>query len=128
MTQNYLRLYLTYIADDTQDQASLAATNSTTGTPAQSSKGLLIHCISGNGRERLVAFNARHGVLANRLSNDPTPCTGEHRRVGSYATFHLSTEDIALGRWRSSSIVNSSGDAIPDYGIRLVFIQVSRWS
>ncbi|KAF8939701.1 Myotubularin- protein 14 [Dissophora ornata] len=65
LTQNYLRLYLTHIADDTQDQAPLAATNCTAGTPAQSSKGLLIHCISGWDRTPLFISLLRISLWAD---------------------------------------------------------------
>jgi hypothetical protein len=40
LTQNYLRLYLTHVADDSTDQAI-------SETGKQLPKGLLIHCISG---------------------------------------------------------------------------------
>jgi hypothetical protein len=53
LTQNYLRLYLSHIADDTMDQDVLDAIKNSTGTPARAPKGLLIHCISGTGTFRV---------------------------------------------------------------------------
>ncbi|KAG0215123.1 Myotubularin- protein 14 [Mortierella sp. GBA30] len=47
LTQNYLRLYLTHIADDTRDEDPSMTIKNSLGAAARSSKGLLIHCISG---------------------------------------------------------------------------------
>lgn len=52
LTQNYLRLYLTHIADDSSDQ-----TISETGR--QLPKGLLIHCISGKRHARVYRSPVR---------------------------------------------------------------------
>ncbi|KAI1316239.1 Myotubularin- protein 14 [Mortierella claussenii] len=49
LTQNYLRLYLTHIADDTVDSDLLSTGK---GTAATASKGLLIHCISADRSQR----------------------------------------------------------------------------
>ncbi|KAF9341807.1 Myotubularin- protein 14 [Linnemannia elongata] len=58
LTQNYLRLYLTHIADDSSDQ-----TISETGR--QLPKGLLIHCISGWDRTPLFISLLRISLWAD---------------------------------------------------------------
>ncbi|KAF9572444.1 Myotubularin- protein 14 [Mortierella alpina] len=47
LTRNYLRLYLTHVADDTHDDDPSTAIKNAMGATARSPKGLLIHCISG---------------------------------------------------------------------------------
>ncbi|KAF9150142.1 hypothetical protein BG015_008049 [Linnemannia schmuckeri] len=58
LTQNYLRLYLTHVADDSSDQ-----TISETGK--QLPKGLLIHCISGWDRTPLFISLLRISLWAD---------------------------------------------------------------
>ncbi|KAG0020190.1 Myotubularin- protein 14 [Entomortierella chlamydospora] len=61
LTQNYLRLYLTHIADDTVDTLN----GNTSGAPALPSKGLLIHCISGWDRTPLFISLLRISLWAD---------------------------------------------------------------
>ncbi|KAF9199817.1 Myotubularin- protein 14 [Haplosporangium sp. Z 27] len=64
LTQNYLRLYLTHIADDTVDKNVLNTFNSgANGGPAP--KGLLIHCISGWDRTPLFISLLRISLWAD---------------------------------------------------------------
>lgn len=57
LTQNYLRLYLSHIADDTPDPRSpLGAQDQ-----ARSQRGLLIHCISGKSDQLVVNWLAEGG-------------------------------------------------------------------
>ncbi|KAG0309850.1 Myotubularin- protein 14, partial [Dissophora globulifera] len=67
LTQNYLRLYLTHIADDTKDRDYdfTGTVNSASGTPLRSSKGLLIHCISGWDRTPLFISLLRISLWAD---------------------------------------------------------------
>ncbi|KAI7825277.1 hypothetical protein BC939DRAFT_448411 [Gamsiella multidivaricata] len=65
LTQNYLRLYLTHIADDTPDQDMLGTIGSASNTPALSPKGLLIHCISGWDRTPLFISLLRISLWAD---------------------------------------------------------------
>ncbi|KAF9544690.1 Myotubularin- protein 14 [Mortierella hygrophila] len=58
LTQNYLRLYLTHIADDSSDQTI-------SETDRQLSKGLLIHCISGWDRTPLFISLLRISLWAD---------------------------------------------------------------
>ncbi|KAG0277262.1 Myotubularin- protein 14 [Linnemannia exigua] len=58
LTQNYLRLYLTHIADDSSDQ-------SISETGKQLPKGLLIHCISGWDRTPLFISLLRISLWAD---------------------------------------------------------------
>ncbi|KAG0347748.1 Myotubularin- protein 14, partial [Podila minutissima] len=57
LTQNYLRLYLTHIADGTDMEHP--------GGPARSSKGLLVHCISGWDRTPLFISLLRISLWAD---------------------------------------------------------------
>ncbi|KAF8947131.1 hypothetical protein BGZ47_010149 [Haplosporangium gracile] len=58
LTQNYLRLYLTHVADDSSDQTIYE-------TGKQLSKGLLIHCISGWDRTPLFISLLRISLWAD---------------------------------------------------------------
>ncbi|KAF9391264.1 Myotubularin- protein 14 [Podila verticillata] len=61
LTQNYLRLYLTHIADGTDVNFSSLHPQD----PARSSKGLLIHCISGWDRTPLFISLLRISLWAD---------------------------------------------------------------
>ncbi|KAF9436698.1 Myotubularin- protein 14 [Entomortierella beljakovae] len=65
LTQNYLRLYLTHIADDTIDKDLFENSSSMDSTPALSPKGLLIHCISGWDRTPLFISLLRISLWAD---------------------------------------------------------------
>ncbi|KAG0240648.1 Myotubularin- protein 14 [Mortierella sp. GBA43] len=65
LTQNYLRLYLSHIADDTMDQDILTTIKNTTGSLGPFPKGLLIHCISGWDRTPLFISLLRISLWAD---------------------------------------------------------------
>ncbi|KAG0237851.1 Myotubularin- protein 14 [Actinomortierella wolfii] len=74
LTQNYLRLYLTFIADGTYDPLSLQTSNNVTRCGNEnnnymdnvlSPKGLLIHCISGWDRTPLFISLLRISLWAD---------------------------------------------------------------
>lgn len=121
LTQNYLRLYLTHIADDSSDQ-----TISETGR--QLPKGLLIHCISGKRHLRMSntgTFSCLYqvdAILTIRVSYLLLD------RLGSHAAVYLIAQDIVMGGWRSSRVSDGCRDSLLDDGIRLVLIQVSHTS
>ncbi|CAO3573102.1 unnamed protein product [Mortierella alpina] len=65
LTQNYLRLYLTHVADDTRDEDPSTAIKNAMGATARSPKGLLIHCISGWDRTPLFISLLRISLWAD---------------------------------------------------------------
>ncbi|KAF9990969.1 Myotubularin- protein 14 [Mortierella antarctica] len=65
LTQNYLRLYLTHVADDTRDEDPSTTIKNAMGATARSPKGLLIHCISGWDRTPLFISLLRISLWAD---------------------------------------------------------------
>ncbi|KAF9279886.1 Myotubularin- protein 14 [Mortierella alpina] len=65
LTQNYLRLYLTHVADDTPDEDPSTTIKNALGAAARSPKGLLIHCISGWDRTPLFISLLRISLWAD---------------------------------------------------------------
>ncbi|KAF9958048.1 Myotubularin- protein 14 [Mortierella alpina] len=65
LTQNYLRLYLTHVADDTRDEDPSTTIKNAMGATSRSPKGLLIHCISGWDRTPLFISLLRISLWAD---------------------------------------------------------------